>query len=1002
MGVKYPLTGGLDLTTVKPLAKPGTLAECLNYEVSTLSGYTRIGGVARFDGSEDVGGYKIWRLKYAAPLVAFTPGMEVWFDPALKGYVLETTTQDGNGVVYAIFPGVHPAPSLPDTLDASSLSALIVEREAVFSGYGTQDVFDTALATIETAQRTRIDPVPGRAGSDVLGGFFYKDRVYAIRDLPRISFTGGYYTDDAEGKYITIEGQDYKILDVALTGDGEGVLTYDTSPGSGSLAVPIGSPTLVNLPVTGDYDPGYSGVPYYDDLNVSGGTSPYTWSVVGTEGLALDPVESPDANAIDFLPQLTNAALYRSGSTGWTRVDLGREMQFRNGTASISNFARTAVMTGAVVDTGFVFPTTGEVNGTVTTNMNSDNGVDAALTTGLTTEFLAKSFDFSAIPDSAEIQGIEVVVDRHSNTGNTAKDHVVDMIFKGGTVNKAKATVWPNAATTVTYGGPTDMWGSQHISPATLKSALFGVRVIATKAGGTDMIGGVDYIKVKVYYIERDTKVYVWNGTDSITFTLRHTQIISGDPATNTAQGYMTLTGDVNAAKSRLVNEGDEIRTAAAGGGSLLGIVAGRDRPIFLAGQGEVDWNRSRYQFERTNFYGQDQFEAVYGVCGASPAFSFDGTRCIRIRTELPANKDLPRHILRHGDMLVLGYFPGALVFTPPGNPHETRGAQGANAIEVGDRLTGIASLAGDAMVVVCQTKTDVIRGITPETMIKSPISLRRGGIEYAMVDMGRVALCDGLGIFLADSPEQFGAAQRNYVSLPVHPWLRPRLQATLSSEDSYLRPVAAINVRHKNQMRLYFWDGWVLTMTLNEPVEFTTQRYYTPALNTTTEPVPWVPRMLCSGIDSSGRERVFASFFGGVKEGYVFELDAGRSFDGAVIPAKVRFNPLTVQASSQDKRYDRFFIYGLGLGRASLTYSRSANDDDSSSGSLSFKMGKGSKVAKLTPSPMRGKVDMPIEAFDVSIQMDSSTASEGSFTLQYIEAEVDDRGTSRGRQGDR
>lgn len=1005
MGVKYPLTGGLDLTTVKPLAKPGTLKSCLNFEVSTVTGYTLIGGLARFDGSEDVGAYKIWRLKYAAPLVNFTAGQQVWWDdPTVFGFVLTTDTEGGNGVVYLLAPAGMPEPALPQTLNSGSISASILQREAVFEGYGTQDTFDTALASIETQQRDRIGQVPGRAGSDIIGGFFYKDRVYAIRDLPRISFQNGYYTDADEGKYIIIDGSSYKILDVTLTGDNQGTITYDTATGAGTLASPIGSAELVTLPVTGDYDGGYTNVPYTDDLDVSGGVPPYKWSLVGTDGLALDPVEAPDANAIDFLPQLTNAALYRSGTSGWTRVDLGRELQFRAGTASINNFKRTAVLTGStVLNTGVKFPTTGKLNGATVTSLNADDGVEAALAAGSFNEFQALGFSFASIPDTAAIQGIEVVVERHSNTGNTAKDHVVDLIgIEGGTINKAKGTVWPSTIGSVTYGGSTDLWGSQHITPAALKAAGFGVRVIATKGGGTDAVGGVDYISIKVYYIERDTKIYCWDGTTDVEFTLHHTQIISGATGDSTAQGYMSVTGQVNSAKPRLVNEGDQIRTAAGGLGNLLGVVAGRDKPLFLAGQGELDHNRARYQFLHTNFYGQDEFDAVYGVCGASPAFSFDGTRCVRIRTELPAYQDLPRHIARHGDMLVLGFYSGALVFTPAGDPHETRGSAGAVSIEVGDRLVGIEPLAGDALGIVCQSTTQVIRGITPESMMKAPIAAKRGGIEYTLVDMGRVVLCDGLGIFLADSPESFGAARRNYISQSVHSWLRPRLQASLTSEASYLRPVAAINVRHKNQMRLYFWDGWVLTMTNNEPAEFTTQRYFSPAPNDTTEPTPWVPRMLCSGIDSAGRERVFCSFFGGVKEGYVFEIDASRSFDGEPIPAHFELNPLTVVSSSQEKRYDRCFLYGHGYTHASLTHTRRTNDDDTYSGTYSFKMGKGTKRARLAPDSMRGVVDKPTEAFDVSIRLASNTSTEGPFTIQYVEFEIDDRGVSRGRQGDK
>lgn len=1006
MGVKYPLTGGLDLTTVKPLVKPGTLQDCLNYEVATTTGYTRINGIARFDGSEDVGSYKIWRLKYAAPLVAFEAGMTAWFDPALTGTILSVTTQDGNGVVYLMVPGATPRPSLPATLNTDTVSADILQREAVFTGFGQQSVFNNGLYAIESGQKTRIGSVPGRRGSDIIGGFWYKDRLYVIRDLPRIAFQGGYYTDADEGKYVTVDGQSFKVLDVAITGDNQGVITYDTETGGPDpQAAPIGDAVLTTLPVTGDYSTGWTFVPYLDDLEVSGGVPPYTWSVAGEEGLALDPVDAIDANAINFLPQLTNAALYRSGANGWERVALGREIRFRNGTEAITNFSRSAVLAGeAVLDTGYRYPQTGKVNGVANANMGADDGTMAALAAGEFNEFQATNFDFSSLPDNASVQGIEVIVEHQSNTGNPAKDHVVNLMgVEGGTSNKAKTGNWPSTTTTVTYGGEADLWGSQYITTDILKASTFGVRVIATRGTvGVDSTGGIDRVQVRVHYIERDSIIYVWDGATDVEFTLHHSQIVSGEAVDSLARGYMAISGATNADKARLVTEGEEIRTGPAGTGELLGIVAERDRPLWLAGQAELDNNRARYEFERTNFYGQDEFEAVYGVCGASPAFSFDGQRLIRIRSELPADQDLPRHIVRHGDMLALGYFPGAVLFSKVGDPHELRGSAGATAVEVGDRLTGLVPLAGDALGIICQSQTQVIRGTTPESMLKSPVSAKRGGIEYTAVDMGRIVLCDGLGIFLADSPESFGAATRNYISNPVHPWLSPRLQATISDESAFLRPVAALNVRHKNQMRLYFWDGWCLTATMNEPIEFTTQRYYTPAVDENSEPTPWVPRMLCSGIDSSGRERIFCSFFGAVKEGYVYEMDVGRSLDGDEIESYIVLNPLTIDSSSREKRYDRAFVYGHGYGLANLTYSRASNDGDSFTGSYQFKMGRPDWTAKIKSKAMRGVIDSPIEAFDISMKFSGHTANEGPFTLQYLEVEADNRGKSAGRQGEK
>lgn len=1006
------MRGGLDLVTVKPLAKPGTLKQCLNYEVATMSGYTSIPGLARFDGSLAVGSYKVWRLRYTGAANALLlAGTQVWFDVALKGAILAVDVQDAINVLYVVLPGEAPAPALPATLASASTTQSILSRDAIFDGRGEQDVFNTALRDITVAQSAKVGPVPGRPGSDIIGLFWYKDRLYAIRDLMRISFEGGYYVDSDEGKYLLIEGEYYLILDVAITGYQQGTITldpvpYSGTPAGGDIAAPIGGATLVTIPVTGSLMDGYTTIPYSDGLSASGGTPPFTWSVVGEEGSEVDVIESPDANAISFVPQITNAGIFRSGATGWQRVDLGREFQFSAGTAALTNFVRSTLPldTGDIVNTAHVMPGGGTINNVTTSNMNSDNGTYAALDSGANTDYQTSNYDFSSIPDNASIVGVEVTIDRRGDTSASAIDmNLILSGVPGGTDNKARSTIWPNAAATAVYGGPTDLWGSQQITPAVVKSALFGVQLYTQRSvPATPPVGGVDYISIKVYYRQKDKRIYVWNGSSDVPMLMRHVQALSGDPALSQMTGYITASAATNHAKPRLVNVGDQIRTGAGGTGDLLGLVASRDRQLFPAGQAELDNNRARYVFERTNYYGQDEYEAVYAACGASPAWSFDGVRFIRVRTQLPRELDLPRHVCRHGDMLVLGYFSGALVFSKPGSPAEMRSEEGASSVEVGDRLSNLAPLTGDALVVVCQSSTWVIRGQIPESFVKNPISTKRGGIEYVAVDMGKYVLCDGLGVFVADSPETFGAAERSYMSNLVHPWLSPRLQASINSESAILRPIAALNVRNKNQMRLYFWDGWILTMTMtmNEPPEFTTQRYFTPAESAANEPFPWPVRALSSGIDSSGREHIFCSFYGANKEGYVFEMDTSRSFDGAPIPAQLVLNPLTADRSSRDKRYDKFFVYGLGYGVANLVSTRYSDDDDRATGTADLRMGRGDRTAKVVLTQFRGVVDSPVEAFDISLRFDSNSDLEGPHALQYTEFYVDDRGESRGRQG--
>jgi hypothetical protein len=292
----------------------------------------------------------------------------------------------------------------------------------------------------------------------------------------------------------------------------------------------------------------------------------------------------------------------------------------------------------------------------------------------------------------------------------------------------------------------------------------------------------------------------------------------------------MTIRCATNVDKPRLINAGDQIRTAPAGGGDILAIAASTDRRVFLPGQLEVDNNRSRYQFEQANFFAQDRYDAVFGVSGAGPAFSFDGQSLIKVRTQLNPADDIPRHIAEHGSLLALGYLPGAVVFSAPGAPFETRAAFGASAVELGDRLTNMIPLTGDALGLICTRKSVALRGLTQISFFQSPVSNSRGGIEYTSVDMGRAVVADSFGLFTADTPESFGPAERNYVSTDVESWLRPRLQALLNDEQRLSRPIAALRVRGKNQYRLFFRDGWILTMTVTSAgFEFTTQRYCTP-----------------------------------------------------------------------------------------------------------------------------------------------------------------------------
>jgi hypothetical protein len=106
------------------------------------------------------------------------------------------------------------------------------------------------------------------------------------------------------------------------------------------------------------------------------------------------------------------------------------------------------------------------------------------------------------VPDTAEILGIQVAVTHLSNT--SIIDDTVQLLKPISGVatavgsNKASSTPW--AASTVTYGGPTDLWGTS-LTVADIKSGLFSVGI---KAKNTDAVtartASIQYITISVYW----------------------------------------------------------------------------------------------------------------------------------------------------------------------------------------------------------------------------------------------------------------------------------------------------------------------------------------------------------------------------------------------------------------------------------------------------------------------------------------------------------------------
>lgn len=993
----YPLKGGLDLRTGQAMVNPGTLADCLNYEVADRDGYARIEGFERYDGQFHVASTRAIRAKVTTDDL-FQAGDEVRIGDATC-YV----TRVAIGTLDILCHSRDPWPVLvPTTITNVTRDGTATASSVTLLAYptGLQKDVNAAQAKLVDAARPVMTPVPGAPDDPVSGVFWFKNRLYAIRDFPVVWFESAEKWPFQVGDDVTMPGGVYTVMAIHYTSHAylAGYMTvWPLDVGNGE-AMQVAPQVGDELTRPGEYTGADMAGAALGELPMAmEGSLNYGDS----KAVASAPSEETTISTADDLSLRTSrrmAGLWKATSRGWSYMDLKREAQFSSGTSAFGTFIDNNIGIGAsALETSYVPGASALLNGQdVTSEVAAEDGTNADLSGNASDELWVTNPDFSGIPDTATILGIEVDIKRQADIDGKVRDAIVELIGIDGTsANKARMTSWDTTGTTITYGGAADTWGNNNLTPAVIKGDAFGVRLV-TRAVDTTPSGGIDLVAFRVHYRRRDAAVYVWTGSGDIDANLVDVQLIGGDYTDGDASGWLVL--DIPSSTwSASVSNGMQLRSAAEGGGDLLATIASNDSPIHLPGWSDLQHNQSQYRFVNTNFYGMADYAAVYGVSGASPAFTYDGTRLLWIRTPLDASQDLPRHIARHGATLVLGYYPGTYILSQVGGPTNFRGEDGATSIEIGQHLTNLVPAMGDALLVTSQTQTLLLHGLTPDTYQQNTVSANRGALEYTAVDVGRLLVTDSLGVAAADATPAFGDLSRTYISMPVEQWLTPRLISTLGAESTRLQPICAIAVRRKNQYRLFFRDGYFMTMTSRDVPEFTLQRYFLPAASEEGEDTGFPISAVCTGIDVDGRERVFGSFDADDHRGYVMDLDSGNTFGGQPIPAHFTLNPLSFSTNMLLKRFDRLFLLGQAQGYASLSVSRSIDyeaPDPSKSWACTF----GPPVAQFGPRGARGVVDAPIEGYEISIRVDSNTSTEGPHVVQAIATDADARGDSRGQ----
>lgn len=268
-----------------------------------------------------------------------------------------------------------------------------------------------------------------------------------------------------------------------------------------------------------------------------------------------------------------------------------------------------------------------------------------------------------------------------------------------------------------------------------------------------------------------------------------------------------------------------------------------------------------RYQFAVHNFYGSVGTGRAYGVNGVGPGFEFDGESAISISTGMPDDK--PFLVGEHKNHLFYGFPLGSLQFSSLGAPRSWCPLTGAAEIGMGKELTNFVPNASATLVVTTEESVAVLSGNDSTDFRLDTLSDESGARPYTAKRIGKILYMDAGGIRSAQAAQAYGDFRLGtYTSL---------IQKTLKEKrDAGIEPVASMVSKEKDQYILFFDDGSVINLYMGRKNPEAMKSQY-----------PFVVSSLhVAQVD--GTERIFA----GATDGFVYELNVGKSFDGQPIPA--------------------------------------------------------------------------------------------------------------------
>jgi len=300
--------------------------------------------------------------------------------------------------------------------------------------------------------------------------------------------------------------------------------------------------------------------------------------------------------------------------------------------------------------------------------------------------------------------------------------------------------------------------------------------------------------------------------------------------------------------------------------------------PVLVAG--------GRYEFRSYNFYGHSDSYRMYGVDGKNFAFEFDKDEGVFTQIETGMTVDTPTHLAAHNGHLFLAFAGGSVQLSGDGVPLSFTVITGASEIGVGDEISGFNEEVGNSLFIFTRDQTYVLQGTTRANFQLDEFNVNAGSHEWSLQRIGLGCYFDDRGFTTVLQQQRSGSV--NFLENTVSELIQPLVVDLIQNSQVKCSHL----LRNQNIYRCYFDDGRVVSIGFSGhkvsghmPLEF-----------------PFVANVACSEEDTTGGERIFV----GAEDGFVYELEAGTSFDGAQISAFMRTVLYHSKSPGRMKKYQQ------------------------------------------------------------------------------------------------